>query len=76
MVFCGYVKVREYLKSRVIYLVNSIPNHIDMRAILPRHEDHCLVYRFEWYRKQHTVKYSHPNGIEIWETLVSEITDS
>ena len=50
--FGGYVKVRESLYIRVIIWVNTILNHIDTRAISPRYEGSCIVYRPKWYWKQ------------------------
>ena len=47
MIFGGYLKVRESLSTRVIIWVNTILNHIDIRAILPTHEGSCMVYRPE-----------------------------
>ena len=47
--FGGSVKVREPFYNRVIVWVNTILDHIDARAILPRYEGFCLVYRSEWY---------------------------
>ena len=45
----GHGKVRESLYSQVIIWVNTILNHIDIRAILPRYGSSCMVYRPEWY---------------------------
>ena len=47
--FVGLSKVREPLYNQVIVWVNTILNHIDARAILPRYEGFCMVYRSEWY---------------------------
>ena len=45
----GYLKVRESLYARVIIWVNTILNHIDARAILPRCEGSCMIYKPKWY---------------------------
>ena len=58
----GSVKVREFLHTRVIIWVNTILNHIDIRVILPKYEDPCMVYVREWYQKQ---KYR-PTPIPYW----------
>ena len=62
LIFDGYVKVRETLSTQVFIWVNTILNHIDTRAILPRCEGSCMVYRPEWYQNKNTVKYTHPTG--------------
>jgi hypothetical protein len=41
--------VRESMSTGVIIWVNTILNHIDIKAVLPRYEDSCMVYRPEWY---------------------------
>ena len=38
LIFGGYVKGRESLHTLVIIWVNTIVNHIDTRATLPRYE--------------------------------------
>ena len=45
MIFGGYLKVTESLSTQVIIWVNTILNHIDIRAILPTHEGSCIIYR-------------------------------
>ena len=76
--FGGYVKVRKSLYTRVIIWVNTIPNHIDTRVILPRYESSCMGYRPEWYWKPNDSQilisycdqttwnphYRYPNGIK------------
>ena len=37
--------MRESMSTRVIIWVNTILNHIDIKAVLPRYEDTCMVYR-------------------------------
>jgi len=49
LIFGGYVKARESLYTRVIIWVDTILYHMDTRAILPRYEGSCVVYRLEWY---------------------------
>ena len=49
MIFSGYVKVRESLSTRVIIWVNTILNHIDTRAVLPRYAGFCMKYWARWY---------------------------
>jgi len=49
LIFGAYVEVRESLYTHVILWVYSILNHMDTRAILPRYEGSCMVYRHEWY---------------------------
>ena len=51
LIFCGYVKVREYLYTQVIIQVNTILSHIDTRGVLHRYKSSCMVYRSNWYRK-------------------------
>ena len=45
----GYLKVGEYLCTRVIIWVNTIQNHIDIMVILPRYVGSCMVFIPEWY---------------------------
>ena len=52
LIFVGYVKARESLYTRVIIWVDTILYHINTRAILPRYEGSCMLYRPEWYWKQ------------------------
>ena len=47
------MKLLEVHESPTVNIwVNTILNRIDTRAILPKHEDSCMVYRLELYRKQ------------------------
>ena len=41
----GHVKGIESLYTQVIIWVNSILNHIDSKAVLPRYEGSCMMYR-------------------------------
>ena len=50
LIFGGYVKVGESLYILVVIWVNIILNHIDTRAILPRHKDFSMVSRLKWYQ--------------------------
>ena len=43
--------MREFMYIRVIVSVNIILKHIDSRAISPRCEGYCLLYRLMWYQK-------------------------
>ena len=52
LIFGGYLKVRESLHTRVTIWVNTISNHIDTTAFLPRYQGSCMVYRPKWYRNQ------------------------
>ena len=47
LIFGRYLKVRGSLCTRVIVWVNTIPNNINTRTILHRHECSCMVYRPE-----------------------------
>ena len=49
LIFGGYLKVGKSLCPWVITWVNTILNHIDARATLPRYDGSCMVYRPEWY---------------------------
>lgn len=49
LIFGGYFKVGKSLCPWVITWVNTILNHIDARATLPRYDGSCMVYRPEWY---------------------------
>jgi len=51
-IWCGYVKIGEYLYSLVVIWVNTILNHIDARSVLLRYEGFCMVYRREWYQEK------------------------
>ena len=51
LVFGEYVKMRKSLYTQVIIWVDNILNHLDTRALLPRYQDSCMVYRPEWYQK-------------------------
>ena len=63
--FGEFVKVRESLHTWVIIWINTIPNHIDTREILPRHEGFCMVCRPQMYQNKNTwVKYPYFNGIK------------
>ena len=68
LVFGGYVKVRGSLYTQVIIWMNTILNHIDTRANLPKYEGSCMVYRSKWYRKQKYRQIPPPISIEtMWE---------
>ena len=72
LIFCGYLKVREYLYTRVTIWVNAISNHIDTKAFLPRCQGSYMVYRPKWYWKQ-TMQSNHPypTGIKKCKTSLS-----
>ena len=38
LIFCGYVKVRESLCTRISFWDSTISDHIDTRMILPRYK--------------------------------------
>ena len=44
LIFGGYVKVNGSLCTQVILWVNSILNHFDTKAMLPRYEGPSMVY--------------------------------
>ena len=48
----GITRWQNLLYTWVIIWVNTILIHIHTRAILPRYEGSCMVYRPKWYRKQ------------------------
>ena len=70
MIFSGHVKVRESLSTQVIIWVNTILNHIDTRAVLPRYAGSRMKYRARWYWKQKYVNYSYPTGLKKCEILI------
>ena len=61
--------MRDSLYTRVIFWVNTILNHIDTRAILPRYEGSCLVFRPKWGRKQKYSQIPILTGIKKGEIL-------
>lgn len=47
LIFGGYVKAGESLRTQVITWVRTNLNHIDTKMILPRYESSCTVYRHD-----------------------------
>ena len=70
-------RLREPFYTQAIIWVNTILNHIDTRAILPRNESFCMVYRPKCHKKQmillnnHTLLVSKICEIHIIETSPS-----
>lgn len=64
--FSGYVKTRESPYIQVTIWVNTIPSHIDTRAILSRYKGSYMLYEddFQMVSKIYiyTIKYPYPIG--------------
>ena len=56
--------MRESFHTRVNFWVNTIVNHIDTMAFLPRYEGSCLVYKPKWGRKQNHAQIPILTGIK------------